>query len=170
MISGNLKNVFYLKKIRKALGSKSDVKSEFSGKAGLIIDADNLDEKWKLTDFYELVQLKKENFYIVICGSRQNLPEDIEAAVLDSKEISLRGEFRSEEIRSFTEEDFDFILCYFSKNSVASALLSALTKARIRIGNSPDEYGIYDVEIDAREVEVFQQEALKYLKILKKNN
>lgn len=170
MISGKLKRIIYLKKIRRALSHDRMSPGELSGKAGLIIDAENLDEKWKLADFYRLVQLKKENFQIVVCGSRKNLPEDLDAVILDEKEISVTGEFRSEEIRNFTEEKFECLICYLSERTVASALLSALTSAAVKIGNKPDLYGVYDIEIDSQSIEVFQQEALKYLKILKKNN
>lgn len=168
MISGKLKSFICSKKIRRALSSNGLNDRGFSGKAGLIIDAENLEEKCKLADFYESAGLKKENFSVVVCGSRKNLPEDLAAIVLDPKEITITGEFRSDEIRSFAEENFDFVICYLSKTSIASALLAAVAKSKIRIGNKPDEYGIYDVEIDSNKVEVFQQEALKYLRILKK--
>ncbi|MCM8570653.1 hypothetical protein NE848_14755 [Gramella jeungdoensis] len=170
MISGKLKSYFFSKKIRHALSEKSRPFNDFSGKAGLIIDAENLDEKWNLADFYRLVPLKKEDYSIAVCGSRESLPEDLDVPVLDPKEISVKGEFKSEAIRSFAEEGFDFLICHLSDKSTASVLLSAVTKAGVKIGNKPDEYGIYDVEIDSGDIEVFQQEALKYLKILKKNN
>ncbi|MCG9970267.1 DUF6913 domain-containing protein [Christiangramia crocea] len=170
MISGKLKSYFCSKKIHRALTAKRISFGEYSGKAGLIIDAENFDENWKLAEFYKLLQLKKENFSIAVCGSRESLPEDLDAAILDPKEISAMGEFKSEGIRSFAENKFDFIICHFSKNTSATALLSAVAIAGVKIGNTPDEYGIYDVEIDSGDIEVFQQEALKYLKILKKNN
>ena len=170
MISGKLKSYFYTKKIRGATAANRIAFDEYSGKAGVIIDAENFDEKWKLSEFYKLVQLKKEDFRIVVCGSRDSLPEDLDADVLDPREIGLMGEFKCEAIKGFSEEGFDFLICHFSGNSIAAVLLSAVTGAGVKIGNRPDEYGIYDVEIDSGEIEVFQQEVLKYLKILKKYN
>lgn len=167
MISGKLKNILYSRKIRKVLDKKAPSFKTVSGRAGLIIDAEDFDDKWKLARFYRLAGISKENFRVIVCSSEENLPEIPGASILFPGEVSLRGEFRARAIRDFAEEDLDFILCYCSKSISTACLLAAVSRAALKIGNSPDEYGIYDVEIGTTDIEVFQQEALKYLKILK---
>ncbi len=169
MISGKLKDVFLVKQIRKALKSEKSDFEGFQEKAGLIIDVENIHEKRKLTEFHKLIGLPEKNFKTVVCGSRGDLNE-VSGMILDLKEISLGGYFKSEEIRAFSQENFDFIICHFSDVNPAGLLLAARTQASVKIGNKPDEYGIYDLEIDAGSIDIFQKEALKYLKILKKYN
>jgi len=167
MISGNLKNIIYSKKIKKALDAKASSFNGGSGRTGLIIDAENFDSKLELTRLYNLIGIKEACFKIVVCGVSNKIQEDIDAAILDPKEVSVSGNFKSEAIRDFSKEPFDFLICYFSKKNRIGSLLAVESQATFKIGNSPDDYGIYDVEIKAKNTEVFQQEVLKYLKILK---
>lgn len=148
------------------LEAKSSSSRAVSGKAGLIIDAEDFDNKRKLTQFYRLAGIKKENFRFIISGSVENIPEVNGAHILIPGEVSVKGEFRNQAVRDFSVENLDFIICHFSKN-ISASLLAAVSNAAVKIGNGPDDYGIYDVEINAGKIEDFQQEALKYLKILK---
>lgn len=170
MITGKLKNLIFSRRIKKAL-RRDDFRSELnSGKIGLIIDAENAEDKKSLFQIYNDLDFEQQDLKIVICGTEVIVPEGLNADVLDPKEISTKGDFKSEVILKFKEENFDFLVCHFSKPSKAGCLLAAETKATVKIGNSPDDYGIYDVEIDAQEISVFQQEIIKYIKIFKKNS
>lgn len=168
MISGRLKNRIYSKKIKKALLTNAISIDENSGNIGLIVDNKTFNSLSELAELYKLIGIKKECFKIVVCGSPKKISDKSEVSFLTPKDISVSGDFKSESIINFAEEGFDFLICHFSETNTAGSLLAAETKARIKIGNSPDTYSIYDVEIQAEEIEVFQQEVLKYLKILKK--
>lgn len=170
MIPGKLKNIIYSKRIRKALGNKALGPDGNSGKIGLIIDAENFKYKRGLTDLYKLIEIKKNSFKIVICGTPSEIPDDLKADILIAAEVSISGEFKAKAIKNFLQEDFSFLICHFSEKNKIGSLLAAETKASVKIGNSPDEYGIYDVEVQTEQIDVFQQEVLKYIKILKKNN
>ncbi|MDR5589777.1 DUF6913 domain-containing protein [Christiangramia sp. SM2212] len=170
MISGKLKNIIYTKRINKALKGNHIPSKMNSGKIGLIIDAENVENKAKLFEIYRESDFRKDDLSIVICGTAEAISDDWNAAVLDTKEITVSGDFKSESIKSFSSEKFDFLICHFTKRSKTGSLLAAETKACVKIGNSPDDYGIYDVEVHADEIEIFQQEVLKYIEILKKNN
>lgn len=165
-----LKSLIYTKRIRRALGKKVFSNSGNSGKAGLIIDAENLESKWKLTDLYKDLGVNRENFRIVVCGNEIELPETIDADFLKSKEVSITGDFKSERIKDFANDRFDYLICYFTEKNIVGSLLAAETNASVKIGNKPDEFGVYDLEIDSKDVVIFRQEMLKYLKILKRNN
>lgn len=170
MISGKLKNIIFSKRIRKALGNKALGPNGYSGKIGLIIDAEKLSDKRELTELYKFSGIKKESFKVVICGTPSEIPDELKADILIPAEVSISGEFKAEAIKNFSQEDFSFLICHFSEKNKIGSLLAAETKASVKIGNSPDEYGIYDVEIQTKQIDVFQQEVLKYIKILKKNN
>lgn len=170
MIAGKLKNIIHSKKIRRSLLNGRLSREGNSGKIGLIIDDEKFESGQKLIELYKFPGINKIDFKVVFCGNSDKIPENLEADVLTIKDISLLGDFKTESIRRFASEDFDFLICYFSENNTAGYLLAAESLANIKIGNSPDSYGIFDVEIHAKKIDVFQQEVLKYLKILKKNN
>ncbi|MGA8853115.1 MAG: hypothetical protein WB492_02950 [Christiangramia sp.] len=168
MIISKLKSIIYSKKIRKALKNKAGQGAGNTGKVGLIIDAKDLDQKLKLANLKEVAGFSNEKIQVVVCGEPKDMPQDLNAEILEKKDVSLSGEFNKEAIRKFTEERFDFIIGHFSDQSILGELLVAKSNAIFKIGNKPDDFGIYDVEIDAQEIGVFQQELIKYLKILKR--
>ncbi|WP_148264586.1 DUF6913 domain-containing protein [Christiangramia forsetii] len=165
-----MKNIIYSKKIRKSLAESAFSFEGNLGKTGIIIDAESFASNQELTTLYNFIGTKEGCPKIVVCGTPDKISEDIDAVILDPKEVSVSGNFKAEEIRSFSKEPFDFLICYFSKKNRVGSLLAAESQVKFKIGNSPDEYGIYDVEVKANTMNVFQQEVLKYLKILKKNN
>ena len=168
MITSKLKSIIYSKKIRKALNNKAISDMQNSGKVGLIIDAENFDRSKELLEIYSRLGINKKDLKLVICGSADLLPEGLDAEILNPKEISVSGEFRSEGIKDFARDRYDFLICYFSEKCQTGSLLAVITNAGIKLGNHPDEYGIYDVAIFSDSLEEFQQEVIKYFKILKK--
>jgi len=170
MIADRLKNILYSNKIKRTLSEKAVLSDASSGKIGLIIDAESFDSKQGLTGLYKSLGVKKSDFKIVIFGHSEIIPLSLEIDFLRPKEVSVSGCFKVEAIRDFAKGKFDFLICYFSEKSKIGYLLAAETNAAIKIGNSPDAYGIYDVEIQTKEINAFEQEVLKYIKIIKNNN
>ncbi|PTX43756.1 hypothetical protein C8P64_2289 [Christiangramia gaetbulicola] len=167
MINSKLKSIIYSRKIRKALNNKVSSDRSFSGKVGLIIDAENFEKTKRLFELYKDLGIDKKDLSIVVCGSKDEFPENSDFKILDLKEITVSGEFKSETIRGFARDRYDFLICHFSEKSQAGSLLAAVTNAGIKVGNHPDEYGIYDVEVFSNSLEDFQQEVIKYYRILK---
>ncbi|QYA27108.1 hypothetical protein G3I01_16945 [Gramella sp. MT6] len=170
MITNKLKSIIYSKKIRKALNNKAFQGEDYSGKVGLIIDAENFENTKELLNTYNELGIKKEDLKVVICGSMELSPELQDVEILYSKDVTVSGEFRAEGIQDFASNRYDFLICHFSGKCQAGSLLAAVTNAGIKLGNHPDEYGIYDIEIFSDSIEDFQQEVIKYSRILKRNN
>lgn len=139
-------------------------------KAGLIIDAESLKLVKEYISFFEEAGIRKENLKIIICDLKEEIPSELDADILNTEDISLFGKFKAEAIRAFTESSFDFLICDFDKNYYSGALLVASSKASVKIGKKEDVFNIFDIEIDARDTKIFQQETLKYLKILNYTN
>ncbi len=170
MIADTLKSIIYSNKIKKTLSNKAVLSDASSGKIGLIIDAESFDSKQALTELYKSLEVKKSDFKIVVFGHADRISEDLEVDFLKPEEISYSGHFKMEAIRAFTKEKFEFLICYFSEKSKIGYLLAAETSAAVKIGNSPDTYAMYDVEIQTKEINAFEQQVLKYIKIIKNNN
>ncbi|WP_157718023.1 hypothetical protein [Gramella sp. MAR_2010_147] len=165
--------MIYSKKIRSALNNGYSFLNGNSGKVGLIIDAANAEDlkgKRNLQELYKLMGIKKESLRIVVCEASVENLKDMDVDILNKKDVSVSGNFKSETIQAFSQKNFDFLICHFSKKCNVGSLLAAVTSASVKIGNAPDEYGIYNVEVQTSEIGVFQQEVLKYIEIFKRNN
>lgn len=170
MIPARLKSIVYSRKIRKALKNKARDKQENTGKVALIIDAETFSVNRNLLEIFNLLELKKKDFSAVICGNVDVGIDTTGFEILNDKDISISGEFRSEGISNFLLSSYDLVVCYFSSKNQAGLLLASECKADIKIGNAPYVFGIFDVEINTLELESFQQEVLKYYRILKNKN
>lgn len=167
MVTGKLKSKLFPRLIRKAIKTKQGLTEAGKGNLGLIIDLNEADSE-KLTRMRLPAEYEKD-FRIVLCGSRQEEAKESGVVILDKKEISLGGKFEAQDIQEFLNEQFDFLICYLSEDCPEANLLAARSIASVRIGNYPDKFGVFDLVIEADTVDVFQKEALKYLRILKKN-
>ncbi len=164
----NLKRIILRKKISGF--SKTPSETLDTENAGLIIDAKSLRFLKDYRSLFEQAGIKKENLKIIVCDLKETKPPELDAAILNAEDISLFGKFKSEEIRNFIESSFNFLICDFDENSYLGALLVASTKASVKIGKKEDVFNIFDIEIDVRDTKIFQQETLKYLKILNYTN
>ncbi|SDR67939.1 hypothetical protein SAMN04488552_0456 [Christiangramia echinicola] len=169
MISSKLKRFFYAKKIRKVLKNKPLLDIESLDKIGFITDAESFKNNDEFLNLHKQLEHKKADLKIVVCGSGIDL-DRLQVEVLDPKEVTFSGEFKSAGIQNFIQEHYDFIICYFSENNLLGSLLAAEAYGRVKIGNKPDDYGIYDVEINSGNKEEFLEEVIKYYRIFKKKN
>lgn len=167
MISLKLKSITRNRKIRKALRDRRYPENRDEGKVGLITD---LADERLLSGLYRDLKIAKDDFLIVTCKSGQELPKQGDKLILDKKEVSLTGEFRSEQIQDFLTKEFDLLICFFSEEYEAGSLLAAQTVAGRKFGNKPDPFGIYDLEILAHDPGEFKEEVIKYFRIFKKKN
>lgn len=104
---------------------------------------------------------------IIICDLEEALPRAVETEVLNFEDIGFNGKIKEELRLKFLEYDYEFLFGYFAEKSLTAALVVALTGTDIKIGRKPDVFNLFEVEITANEPEVFLEESLKYLKILK---
>ncbi|TRO67006.1 DUF6913 domain-containing protein [Christiangramia sabulilitoris] len=167
MFSSKIKSITCNRKIRKALRDRQYSARGNNTRVGVITDLADLRS---FSGFYKDLGIKTEDFSVVVCGSIAEQGIDLKNIVLDPKEISLTGEFRSEPTKAFLRQDYNLLICYFSQENRGGSLLAAETMAGKKFGNKPDHYGIYDVEIYADSICEFKEEIIKYYKIFKKNN
>ena len=169
MIASKLKDIVYSKKIRKALKNKLLHDNEFLDKIGLILDAESFKNYGELSNLHNLLGVKKEDLRIAVCASGIDVSKP-GVAFLDPKEVSISGEFKADGIKDFVQDRYDFVICYFSEMNRSGSLLAAEACARMKFGNKPDRYGIYDVEINSGSLDEFLEEVKKYYRIFKKKN
>ncbi|MDX1761608.1 MAG: hypothetical protein R3218_05585 [Christiangramia sp.] len=168
MIPAKLKQTIYSKRIRKAINGRVKNSNSGNGKIGIITDAEDTGEIRSLLKLSEELGFKNSKLKLVLSGTEAEIPGNVNGIYLNPKEVSISGKFRSEEIKSFAAENFEILICYLREKQNPGLLLAAESKASLVFGNSPDDFGLYDVEIKTGGIEDFQQEIKKYYRIFKR--
>lgn len=85
------------------------------------------------------------------------------------KNIGWKGTILSVDLESFIKEEFDVFIGYYTNNDVDVNLISALSKAKFKIGLKGADQRIFDliINVEPQQFGVFKKELKKYLKILK---
>lgn len=89
---------------------------------------------------------------------------------ITNKEFSWRGEIQCQTANDFLEFPFDVLIGFYkNENEYLDALVSK-SNAKFKIGFVGTDERLYDLllDIDPKNIEVFKEELMKYLKILNK--
>lgn len=86
------------------------------------------------------------------------------------KDFGWNGKINNVDLKSLIDEPYDCLISYHKKDILELDLITAMSKARFKVGLSKEEERLYDLIIDIKpqEIEVFKKELEKYLNILNK--
>jgi len=85
------------------------------------------------------------------------------------KDFSLLGNVKNKNVQNLIKKEFGLLLNYIEGNMHVDCII-ALSKARFKVGLSSKKQELYDlvIAVDACDVDLFNSELEKYLKILNK--
>jgi len=86
------------------------------------------------------------------------------------KDFGWNGKINNIDLETFINEPFDMLLCYYKQEVLQLDLITAASKANLKVGISKNDERLYDLIIDValKDINVFKQELKKYLNILNK--
>lgn len=163
----SLKKILVKKKIKRDSKKGSHLDSDFAGRAGLIIDGRFVDEIGDFLNRFKSEGFNVENLEVLVCNGRDFQQEY--RSISDSQ-INFAGRFKDAEILELLKEPFDFLMCFFEENCYSGGLFSAKAKAALKLGKGWDTLNLFNVSIQTDDFGTFQEEAFKYLNILKNTN
>lgn len=140
-----------------------------SRQMGIILDAE---DETLINSFRELKQdlnLKQEEFRIIICGEKATEKVFFDTPVICRKDFGWNGK-SSEEVSAFLNAEYDVVISFTASENKMADFLVSVTRARLKVGRkTEDKKGIFDLNIsaDISSPEIFKSELKKYLKILK---
>lgn len=153
------------------------IKKTFSGeekqiqKVGLILDAEDEHIKNHFTLLKENLNLRDDQFQIVICDN--GVKDDVYIGMVFSrKDLRWNGTIKNGDIAGFARQEMDVLISFTEAENKLAALLVSVANARLKVGRNQDlgSSEVYDIIISTKysEVEIFINELEKYLKILNK--
>ena len=161
-------NKKYLNKLLSEREVNVDTKKVYS--LAVII---NIDENSNYNLFKTLAnKLHVHENRIKVVGYSKEVTNDLNAwdVCFNSKDFGWHGSISNAELQGFLDEDFDVLISYYLQDSLEMKLMTAKSKAHLKIGLLQTDIRLNDLIINTNlnEYEVFEMEVIKYLTTLNK--
>lgn len=140
------------------------------GKLGILVDDTYMEDRNYLEKLVKKLGLNDKQYqFFHFVEADKNVPT-LQSNQVSKKEFNLKGEISSQDAIDFTGIPFDVLICVFPENNQWLNLMAAQSKAKFKIGFYDMDQRIFDliINIDAKDNQLFENEVIKYLKILNK--
>lgn len=150
---------------RKAALSSKKIES-----VGIILNLSEFDDFETLRIFFESLKLNPNKIKIVGFTEDVKLVEASIELLYSEKQVGWKGKLKNNELISFINTNFDVLISYYKQDNLELNLVTALSKANFKVGLSNNDERLHDLilDIDPNKFDVFRNEFVKYLTILKK--
>lgn len=145
-------------------------KGKNNAKVLFLVNADEFDA----ADIHTSFQTTFENKYTVekLCFSQQKKKFKENAdAFFGTKDFSFNGNISTEKLKDVIHQDYEYVFQFFNKEHLYLNYLSAKTKANLRVGFEDANAKLTDLlfKLNKTDLDLFFEEAKKYLEIIKKS-
>lgn len=170
MVRSKLKNHFIKKKIDKLstiVSAKNNATNKKIKKVA-IITTENFFRRY---DFSEILIQKFQVRNPKIYSFRKFSKNDKKSYKhFSEKDFNWRGEITDSSLKSFLEEPFDLLICFFNKKSIYLNYTVISSNSIFKVGFSDTNLGCFDLDIKCSisQVDLFFDEMKKYLEILQR--
>ena len=171
MILKGFKEKSNQKFINKLIDSrKAAVSSKKIESVGIILNLSEFDDFETLRIFFESLKLNPNKIKIVGFTEDVKLVEASIELLYSEKQVGWKGKLKNNELISFINTNFDVLISYYKQDNLELNLVTALSKANFKVGLSNNDERLHDLilDIDPNKFDVFRNEFVKYLTILKK--
>lgn len=121
----------------------------------------------KFSELRTVCGLDSKDLVVITCAEPEKEdPEDLNFSLAD---VSWTGRIRKQQLREFFERRHTVMVVFSRKTTSTLNFLLRNSSAELKIGRGENAAGLYDLEIFSRyeDADVFIDEVVKYLKILK---
>ena len=171
MILKGFKEKSNQKFINKLIDSRNPaLSSKKIESVGIILNLIEFDDFETLRNFFEGLKINPNKIKIVGFTDDIKLVESSIELLYSEKQVGWKGKIKNNELISFINSNFDVLISYYKQDSLELNLVTASSKANFKVGLSNNDERLHDLilDIDPNKFDVFRNEFIKYLTILKK--
>lgn len=167
-----IQNYFIQKKIQKIIEkSKTELKTTIQkiNKIATIVDENSAFNYQFFKELQKKLQLDDTHFEILTIKHKKSNYNEFKGNVFLTNDINWKGDINTSEINDFLAQQYDLLIDTIAQDEPLKLLIVAQTKAVLKAGfatNNPELYNI-QINVDAKRMDIFIDELVKYLKILK---
>lgn len=150
---------------REVSFAKNKVKS-----LGVLINIDEVEGFDFFNELAEHIKIRPNKLKVIAFSEDKKETLNTWVSCYGPKDFGWNGSIKNIELKSFLDEEFDALISYYTKEGLELKMITALSKAKFKIGILQTDSRLNDLIIntDINEFDVFKNEVFKYLTILNK--
>lgn len=137
---------------------------------GVILNIDEVDSFERFTALADDLKVRPNRLKIIAFS--ENIKDDLSLwdECYSPKDIGWKGSVKNVELQEFLNREYDALISYYEKDILELKLITALSKAKFKIGILQSDERLNDliIKTNLQEFDLFKQEIFKYLNILNK--
>ena len=135
--------------------------------AGILVDLREFQNLKRMKELLLLVTESDDNTLVVFTDDKTHAEKESYLS-LSKSDFSIYGSLKNPRIQQFIDKPFKVLISYYRTENVFLDFVSAQSKALFKVGISSESADFNDLTINskAEDVQAFETELLKYLKLL----
>jgi len=158
------------KYLRKLLEDRATViKLKKIETVGILLNFDEFNDYDVLKSFFKNLGIKDKNIKFIAYLNKDKVPPNSWDTFFYADDFGWRGKINNVSLNDFIAKNFDLLISYYNTQSYELNVVTALSKAHFKIGIANYDERLHDfiINIKTSQIEIFKDEVLKYLKVLK---
>lgn len=158
------------KQLQYALDKKDVVSLSDTKAVGILLDVACFADVQRLQEQFKRLKVAQHPVQVLVCNPEKVKVDNEEGLYFFERDVSKKGEVKAtSDTATFLKNEYHVLINYFTEPSLEFSLVSALTKAKIRVGFQNKETRINDINIDAdpQEIDTFVEVVKNYLPKIK---
>jgi len=168
-----IQNYFIDKRIEAALkkSNKNNNKGLLSEilSVAIFVDEQSAFNEKRFRKLQGIIKLDESHFNILTFKEKKTSFNEFRGTVLFQNEINWQGRIRPKDVKRFMKKHYDLLIDYTQEDSLKRQLVIAQIIAKMKVGYSEKKKKFYDllISVSPKEIDLFNKEFVRYLKILK---
>ncbi|WP_296385939.1 hypothetical protein [Winogradskyella sp.] len=161
----NQKYVNKLLAARKAAVNNNKVKT-----IAVLLNAKEYDDFETFKAFFKALNLTSPKHKIIAFTTDDRLDHNQWDTYYSPKDFGWKGKINNTDLQDFIDETYDVLISYYKEETLQLNLITAASKANLKVGLSRNDERLYDliINVKPKEIQIFKREFKKYLNILNK--
>lgn len=171
MILKGFKEKSNKKHLNKILSNRNiQVNDSIIKSLGVIMHSDDVNDFEMFRGLAVNLNIHPNNLKIIAYSSNVDNKQNSWDACFNDEDFGWNGTIKNVELKTFLDTEFDALISYYTEDVLELKLLTAISQSQFKIGIFQTDDRLNDLIIKANlsEFNVFKDELVKYLTILKK--
>jgi hypothetical protein len=160
--------IFFNKTLPSLLKNEHETPFEEVKKVIIFLD-ENLEKAHVVSQLVTILKIPESNIKVIVF--QRKLKNEIETDdIISPKDFGWYGKVESEKLKNILTNKYDLLINYSKVDNVYLNILLLQCKAAFKVGFAHLDKRLYDlmIQCEPNEIDLFNEEMIKYLGILKK--
>ncbi len=137
---------------------------------GVIFSYDENDNFDRFKTLTADLEIKSTKTSIVAFTEDVNSESGMWESIYNPKDFGWKNNIKSKGLKEFINYEFDMLISYYTKENTELKLITAASKAKLKVGilQTDERFNDLIIKTDTKDIKTFTEVLIKYLKILNK--